>query len=344
MCGISGFIGKSKNLNLSFRLITELFSECEIRGIDASGFWGTETNDGNIVYYKEPTRSSIFVKKDKWNSLNNLDLNLLLVHARGASLGSGHPQINKNNHPFTSTSKSIGLIHNGKIPDSEYNVLTKKYEVDSECDSEILLRIFESAENNDRLAGIQDIWSYIDKGHMAVAIGERIDTHNRKLFLFRNQYRSLWLFDVRKELGQVFFASTPEIWDNAYIKSDAYKFIKNVKKIELPPKELWMFDLNADDIYAEKIKKYSIESIGKTFWKYEGELIKIPQNESVVPVIPIVEETNNLSVHELCNNIKYTIDEINLKSKDLNQDELLSTYELLQAIHSDLINVCNYIN
>ncbi len=242
MCGISGFIGESKNLKISHRLITALFRECEIRGDDAAGFWGSEVGNGDIVYHKEPVKSSEFVQKRIWKDLANLNLNMLLVHARGASVGVGTPSDNKNNHPFVNTSRSIGLVHNGRIPDVEYDVLVKKYEVNSKCDSEILLRIFEAGETYpeiekthigpgevdeqiaNRLLGLRDIWSYIDKGHMAVAIGERANEHDRNLFLFRNKWRSLWIIDCRKDLGQVFFCSTPEIWNAAFRSAHVGKF------------------------------------------------------------------------------------------------------------------------
>ena len=66
MCGICGFIGESKKPVLTYQIITNLLEKSEIRGIDATGFWGTENGvDGSVIYHKEPIRSSDFVKK-KW--------------------------------------------------------------------------------------------------------------------------------------------------------------------------------------------------------------------------------------------------------------------------------------
>jgi predicted glutamine amidotransferase len=75
--------------------------------------------------------------------LEHIELDMLLVHARGASHGVGSPDDNKNNHPFVSNCKTVGLVHNGRIPDNEYRSLIKKYQVESSCDSELFLRIFE---------------------------------------------------------------------------------------------------------------------------------------------------------------------------------------------------------
>jgi len=227
----------------------------------------------------------------------------MLVHARGASAGVGSPHINLNNHPFTSSCKSVGLIHNGRIPDSEYDVLVKKYEVMSSCDSEILLRIFEAGADTDpsstksdqRLAGIKDIWSFIDKGHMAVAIGERPDEKSRSLFMFRNKWRSLWLADTRKELGQVFFCSTPEIWNDAFKTSGVHKLLKNkIKLIELPPQELWVLNIGPLEPIVTNIKKYDITSNGRTMWKHDGKIIPIVKTAHVVDVITKLDEYDQL--------------------------------------------------
>lgn len=309
MCGIAGFIGYSKNRAYSFRLITALFEESELRGVDAAGYWGAEPGDGAIVYHKEPIKSSEFIKKNVWRDLINHDLNLLLVHARGASSGVGPPSDNKNNHPFASTCRSIGLVHNGRIPDFEYQALLKKYEVNSKCDSEILLRIFEAgktytetdclAEEYDQLGsqlmGLRDIWSYVDKGHMAVAIGERVDDDARRLFLFRNRHRSLWLADTRKELGQVYFCSTPDIWNNAFRTSGLSKIFKNrIKMIELPTEELWLLQINQNQPEVGNVKKYDICSNGRLVWKHEGDKIKIIQNPPATEIITKLGEKEEI--------------------------------------------------
>jgi len=309
VCGIAGFIGNSTNWPVSFRLITALFEECQSRGVDAAGFWGVESDDSCIVYHKEPIKASDFIKKTVWTDLSEYNLNLMVVHARGASTGVGIPSDNINNHPFVSFDKTIGLVHNGRIPDTEYDVLTKRYEVVSKCDSEILLRIFEgshvyTAEEMaeykeldpvlaERLIGLRDIWSFIDKGHMAVAIGERPNQFDRRLFLFRNKHRSLWLADLRKELGQVFFCSTPDIWSNAFKSSGTNRIIKNrVKLCELPTEELWTMSIDENTPVVEKINKYDIHSNGRTLWKPpEGDVIKIVQTS---PKIPIITKLNDL--------------------------------------------------
>lgn len=292
MCGIAGYIGKSKRPDVSFHLITKLFEKIETRGQDASGFWGTQSGDGKVLYHKEPGRSTNFVKKDVWKDVQKLNPNLLMVHARGASYGVGLPSINKNNHPFVSEDLNTGLIHNGRIPDYVYDSLNKKYECLSSCDSEILLRIFMSAssyksedievefsEEPDiatKLMGIRDIWSTVARGHMAVGIGERLKDR-RRLWLFRNQYRSLWLVDLRELLGQVFFVSTKAIWDDAIKECNPAKSLLSkhkVKLVELPTEEVWVMEISDDEpvVTDEQLYQFEVEPIGDFEpWEHDGE-------------------------------------------------------------------------
>jgi len=276
MCGIAGYIGTSKNPETSYKIMTKVFEELESRGRDAAGFWGT-SEDQKVVYQKQPIRSSQMVHQADWRKLKEFKPNMLLAHARGASQGT--PQINKNNHPFTTTDYRVGMVHNGKVPQGQYECLTKKYQVVSECDSEVILRIFESGEdytkeeidesfpNIDRsiacrLSGLKDIWSYID-GSMAVAIGEMLDAGHRRVWFFRNAYRPLWFADMREELGQIFFVSTPDIWYRSVYKLNIKNiFNQKIKLIELPENEIWMMDISPAHpvVTDENVQKFEIET------------------------------------------------------------------------------------
>lgn len=230
MCGIAGYIGESKNLELSYKIITNIFRNLESRGEDASGFWGTDYND--VYFFKNDMKSTNFVNTDQWKSLIGKNLKLLLLHSRKTSVGIGNSSFVKNNHPFVNYDKSIALTHNGRI--YEYNYLKNKYYLESDCDSEVLLRIFEN--NEDKLNAIKDIWSLIHRGHMAVAIGEI----SGNLWLFRNKYRTLCFIDIFDELGQIFYVSSPEIWFNSVNEHIA----KKSNLIEISPNTLIKFHYN----------------------------------------------------------------------------------------------------
>ena len=300
MCGISGYIGNSTNPRATAELMTALFASLEERGTDASGYWGAENGNGRIIYHKEPIRSSLFVKKDFWEEAISINTDILLVHARQASIGAGHPSENKNNHPFVSTDRQIALVHNGKI--SEYDVLTKKYMVNTKCDSEILLRIFEAGGTDSsiesRLKGLKDIWSHVVDGHMAVAIGERMNENERRLWLFRNQFRTLWLVDLRRTLGQIFFCSTPEIWKQAI--SDCPRTWNRIKKksklVELPKDQAWVLGLRkgAGVVSNSDIKKFEVQNTGTSAFEYKGDPIEIPQKKPVCEIVTKLNEDDQL--------------------------------------------------
>jgi hypothetical protein len=168
----------------------------------------------------------------------------MLVHARWKSRGGGLAATNANNHPFVSADKRIGMVHNGTL--EEYKYLKDRYQMLSDTDSEVLLRMFEDGlkdedDFDDRLNGIKDIWSVISRGAMAVAFGERVDDDRRLLYLFRNEHRPLWLADLRGLLGQIFFFSSPDIWYRAISGSNELKKVCSGTQnlIEVPTNQIW---------------------------------------------------------------------------------------------------------
>jgi glucosamine--fructose-6-phosphate aminotransferase (isomerizing) len=237
MCGLAGFIGNSKKPFLSNLLISKIFEKSEKRGTDAAGFWAIEKDDGKIFYYKEPVTSSQFIKNSNYQEALKSNLDLFLAHARGASKGVGEPQFNENNHPFVSEDNLIGLIHNGRI--EEYDDLKESYKLSGKCDSEILLKIYEN--NNKGLEGIKKIFDLITEGHMAVAIGEK-HYKERVLWLFRNEYRPLWLIDLSESLNQVFFVSEPSIWLESTEECRFNPFKQKI--VEIPAGQVWRIDLS----------------------------------------------------------------------------------------------------
>ena len=304
MCGIAGFIGESKNPEITYTLITELFKLTEIRGDDASGFWGTESGDGNIIYHKEPVKSTKLAKSSIWKKVKNINPNLLLTHCRATTPGVGMPSVNNNNHPFASSCKNIGLIHNGNIS-KEYHHLKEKFEVVSRCDSEILLRIFESSKSNPhfhqlnpyvakRLNGLKDIWSYIDEGSMGVAIGERLDDA-RYLWLFRNSGRPIWVIDLREKLGQFYFCSTPEIWDTAVGNNKILRdYIGCQELFELPTEEIWQFGISSDMpiVTDDSFHRYNVTIEEIMPWEHDDKKVRIQKSDPHPLIITELDEND----------------------------------------------------
>jgi Glutamine amidotransferase domain len=292
MCGIFGFIGKSTNPKVSFDLANSLFVKTEIRGEHASGFWSCETGDGCIAYDKEPVKSTVYVNRGIWaKDFASLDADLLVGHCRLTSIGP--EKINKNNHPHWSEDKKVAMVHNGKIP--EYNALKDHYATTSECDSEILLRMFESAEAFKdqeeflkkefptlppflayRLLGLKEIFSRVNFGAMAVGIAERGDDGSRYLWLFRDDDRPLHVVDMRKTLGQIFFCSTAEIWRSSVgaCSSATDEIIpKDQVIIEFPSYQVWLLAVDAKQEW--NIRKFKITKTKYYNWEKEEEEDKL---------------------------------------------------------------------
>ncbi len=213
MCGLLGFIGVSKNPEITKKLITSIFVKTQSRGIDASGFYCvSDFLHKEVYFYKEPTPSSEFVKKEQYAKLWNYDLSLGLFHCRAATSGVGLPSININNHPFISRDYQKAVIHNGFINKNELKEIKSVYETETDCDSEVILRIMEQDGTFDEI--MKNILAWTEKSAYAVAYAQS-NEDSRHLCLFRNHQRPLWLIDLTEDLGQYMFCSTAEIFLNS---------------------------------------------------------------------------------------------------------------------------------
>ncbi len=369
MCGIAGFIGKSNNPHVSFSLATKLFEEIETRGTDAAGFWGSRDN-GDVIYHKESIKSGEMVEMDIWNKVRNFNPNILLLHARASSLGVGHASDNENNHPFVSEDKRVAVIHNGFIP--EYSLLEEKYETISRCDSEIVLRMFDASANekediiSTRISGLESFFSYVNHGQMAVAIGERVNDSSY-LWIFRNQYRPLWIIDLRQTLGQIFFCSTADIWKKAVsICKEIGGFAGSQRIFELPTEELWVFKISNEkpiveesnflkfkinksykenvpwDNSSEKVEIRKGESTGKVISEpTSGSFIETEKTSSYIKPISHYKDYSSYDqraylydVDEKCKIIKNSINDIKTTIENLSYDQSISEIELMDLLSS----------
>lgn len=271
-----------------------------------------------------------------------------MVHARGASKGVGEPAVNSNNHPFTNGDKSLGLIHNGRVDDVEYNALKQKYEVKSNCDSEILLRIIENSENNDlelehelyphRLAGIRDVYSFINEGHMSVALGERGEAGDRMLWLFRNPYRPLWLVDLRESLGQIYFFSEPSIWEEAVHECGNYKNqVKSQKLIELPFNQIWYFRITENQGQVSGVCKFDICKTNPQPWQYDGKKHALKKNSSSFSVITELDDKDELKCEKNEPKFKYFNDDFRLDRVDTICNEIIDVVNNIRQYTEQLV-------
>lgn len=284
---------------MSFELANSLLIKTEKRGEHATGFWACERGNGRVFFDKEPVKSSVYATRDIWcKQFANADTDLLIAHCRFTSLNVGHEKYNKNNHPHVSEDRRVALVHNGKIP--EYSALKSRYDLRSDCDSEILLGMFESGiefKNKEdylkqefptmtpeiayRMMGLREVFSRVNYGAMAVAIGERgEDTRQRFLWMFRDDERPLHVVDMRKTLGQIFFCSEAEIWRSAVEACPSVKpYIPSDQVIiEFPTYQVWL--LSIDPNSDEKAETLAWDSLKVQKDKEEKALY---ENKEAVP-------------------------------------------------------------
>ena len=296
------------------------------------------------------------MRKNIWKNLSNFNLDMLLCHARGASKGVGEPIYNSNNHPFVSNDKSIGLIHNGRVDDCEYNELVKKYAVKSNCDSEIILRIIENAEEkefnepsipSEILSGIKDVYSLINEGHMAVAVGKRGANGERWLWLFRNSFRPLWIIDTRECLGQIFFISDPSIWEESIKECGTLKGLsKSQKIIEFPENQIWCFRIDQQQSNAQSAMKFNVQKGDSSPWEFDGKRFEIKEGEPICDfitdldeqdeiIMPEIPKSNNLRLDVLdkkCDQIIDVVNNIRQYCEQLAQENSISKTEFEELL------------
>ena len=244
MCGVAGFIGKSKDLHKTKALVTELFDKTQVRGTDASGYYCI-TENNNIFYKKQPGPSSLLIDTEEYQNIWESEVVSGIFHCRAASIGIGEPSNNINNHPFVSADMKKAVIHNGLISSSEYNFLARSYKLDSKCDSEIILRILE--EEADEITNFKKFYRSTKNSFFAV-VYSCIEGNQKRLFLTRNRHRPLFFIDLTDEIGQIFFFSTLEILTHSIWNLRMRGIIfNNMSKIySLKPYELIRFVFDAD--------------------------------------------------------------------------------------------------
>lgn len=345
MCGLLGFIGTSKDPVKSQELMTALFAKTQERGLDAAGFYCVSDYGQNKIYYhKQPGPSTKLIKEKIYQDLWQNKLNLGLFHCRAASSGVGVPAENINNHPFVSQNLRKAVIHNGLIIRNEYNHFKRYYETESDCDSEIILRVLEQ-DDNSIIDNLSKFITYVPDSHYAVAYSE-VEKESRKLFLFRNKQRPLFIANLIDELGQVIFFSTLEIFLDVLDKLiEKNIFINFDKIIELKPNEVYeiYYQKNNEiqmNLY-ESIASETDAEIGKNYYGLRNNEEKI-FNIDKIDKDYLIEDEFLESISELNKNQKELENKILnlLQLKKISKDKCLETINSIKELNKSI----DYIN
>jgi glucosamine 6-phosphate synthetase-like amidotransferase/phosphosugar isomerase protein len=200
MCAITGWSGRAKRgqWRIIHRFLTELLSASAVRGTDATGFAAIDGKKG-FISEKRAVRSPAFAASNAaWNGLSYATS--VIAHCRAATHGS--PSNNDNNHPHVGD--EIAVIVNG-IAHNYVEVAEKLGLVlNSECDSEIVLRLVERQDNP--AIGLRDALTEL-RGGMAAAV---LDCRRKAVWLARDDGRPAWLLKLAGVDGH-FFCSTHDI-------------------------------------------------------------------------------------------------------------------------------------
>ncbi|HEX2973113.1 MAG TPA: hypothetical protein VHP11_12325 [Tepidisphaeraceae bacterium] len=218
MCGIIGYVGFAKEgqWQQTHDLLRALYLASEHRGQDSTGFVAqAEPLDNPLaqktVVAKEPVTASRFVESNSvFRRLRHRRSTIVAGHVRAFT--HGLPANNLNNHPHIGREGSgLYLVHNGIC--LNHAELRDKYalRLESECDSEVLLRLMETEENP--VLGLSLLLREVE-GSFAVAV---YDQHRSALWLCRNAGRPLWLARLERD-KRWFFASTGTILVEAFRK------------------------------------------------------------------------------------------------------------------------------
>ena len=211
MCGIIGFVGQVPEgcWGQTHSIIESLLRHAEHRGRDATGFVANAVPfdspaKTSVVFDKQPQRATGFIKSNStFRGLRHRRCVSFVGHVRAATHGS--PANNSNNHPFVSDDRKLFLVHNGVLSNHEDVAGSLSLKLVTECDSEVLLRLVETAANVP--SGLLDCLKLL-KGSMAIVVYERATGF---VWLAHNGGRPLWLARLHGDRRRMFFASTPEI-------------------------------------------------------------------------------------------------------------------------------------
>ena len=247
MCGIVGATGKSKNIALSYAIITALLEETESRGSDATGYYAYN-DDNTYNYFKLNVPATSFVRTAAWKDQQKYNFEHIIAHARMKTHGTELEAIN--NHPHISEDNLLAVVHNGII--MAYNSIANKNNINllGECDSEILLKLVETIESTDE--GVERIFKEM-KHSMASMACLMVDLRKgHHFYAFRNSMNPICFIDLSQELGQYFFCSTEFIWKRALNKLNL-DHLSKIPVQSVPAYEVWKIDENL------KIEKFDMK-------------------------------------------------------------------------------------
>ncbi len=145
-----------------------------------------------------------------WKSLRFNPGSLYIAHTRSTT--DGDPNVNANNHPHIG--KHSVMVHNGMVFSFESIARTYNFDMQTECDSEVLLHLAEVDEDMKQGLRRMMMVTHGSSGMASIATAF-VDRRNpTEVLLTRNSGNPLHIFECER-LNCVFFVSTDAIFDKA---------------------------------------------------------------------------------------------------------------------------------
>ncbi len=197
MCAVFGWVGDADEWRAAHRLMVELAIASEVRGRDAAG-WATLNTRGQLCWRRQPGPARDLFGDETFRRAQTWRVTMAIGHTRRATAGA--PAVNRNNHPHPAGDWM--LVHNGVIPGHWRKADALGLRLESECDSELLVRIL--ADYGERRG--PQLCLAAGGSQSVLAINRR----TRHLLAWTNGETPLAAFRV-EGLGGLWWASTEEI-------------------------------------------------------------------------------------------------------------------------------------
>lgn len=236
MCGITGVLYTSKNLNSNiFTYIYKILYLLQTRGYDSVGlcsFLNTDPKKFVISKYSvdeqdNPNREYIFdLLKNDYNKHTGL---CAIGHTRWATVGEKN---NSNAHPHISNNSEIVAVHNGHIDNYRdiKNLLEKKnYKFYSKTDSEIIPNYLQYLESENPNMSFLDIIHKLQ--HKLIGKWAIIVLNNKfPNTIFFCKYRMPLVISKKQNFNKYIIASDPNVFienvpEYFFLNDYAYGFI-----------------------------------------------------------------------------------------------------------------------
>lgn len=152
MCGIVGYLGKQKTVNI----LIDGLRKVKYRGYDSAGL-ALVNNEGQIISLKSAAEQGQSIDELLQKSADlNFDAEIGIAHTRWATHGK---PTKVNAHPHSSCNKEVVLVHNGTVEnftELKESLIEKGHTINTETDTEIIAHLIEEElKNKDLESAVQ---------------------------------------------------------------------------------------------------------------------------------------------------------------------------------------------